>query len=88
LGLDGSPHGAVQVSLGFGYVGLDADFTAPGADEVGLALEHQEDGGRSGLELALFARVLLFGGLAGERGGGEARFGGDGGLASLEARPQ
>jgi hypothetical protein len=70
LGLDGAAHGAVQVCLGFGYVGLGADFTAPGADQIGLALQYEEDGGGSGLELALLAGILLFGGFAGEGGGG------------------
>jgi hypothetical protein len=43
-----------------------------GGDQVGLPLEHEKDARRTGLKLALFAGVLLFGGLARETGGIQA----------------
>jgi Domain of unknown function (DUF4159) len=45
---------------------VGADFADAGGDQVGLALEHKEDARGAGLELALLAGVLLFGGLAGD----------------------
>ena len=62
-----------EIGQSFGKIGARADFAIAGGDQVGLALKHQEDAGCAGLKLTLFAGVLLFGGLAREAGGIQAR---------------
>src|ERR1035437_5748284 len=57
-GFDGARGGAIEVGQGFGKIGMGADFAIARGDQVGLALQHQEDARRAGLKLALLARVL------------------------------
>jgi len=46
-----------------------AHLAAAGRYESALTLEHQKHRGNARLELSLFTRVLLFGGLSGDDGG-------------------
>ena len=72
-GFDGACCGPIQIGEGFTEIGAGPDLTIASGDQVGLTLQDQEDAGGTGLELALLAGILLFGGLSGEAGGFEAR---------------
>src|ERR1051325_4454824 len=64
MGLEGRAGGALKIGYSFVQIGLRLDLAAARRDQLLLALQDQKDRRQPRLKLALFALVLLLGGVA------------------------